>query len=45
MLTALIIAALLQLGIISDSGNATYQHYLDNQTQVDGIIIEDDTIL
>ena len=43
MVTALIIAAMIQLGIISDSSQYNDSLYQQNQSQVD-IIIEDEEV-
>ena len=42
MLTGLIIAVMLQLGIISFESEATDQLYIDNQAQIEAIIITDE---
>ena len=44
MLTTIIITAMLMLGLITDSSEATEQIYLDNQTEIEEIIIAEDLI-
>ena len=44
MLTTIIITAMMLLGLITDSSDATDQMYLDNRAQIEAIIIAEDLV-